>query len=239
MRIRNLILFGTLFLVCICSKSATAEDIYIYFSTKDSKGRAIDTKVYAKNGDARMEIGIDMAGMKMTTASLVLKKNPNEMIILNSLTKSYIKRVKPKKKPSVKNYTLTVLGKEKVGPYNCTRVRVKSDDKLYDVWCTKELPLLHTPIENNQATIDNQLTAELESKGVSGMMVKTVYFNPGTTVPKLTMQLIKYETKPLSASLFKIPADYKEGNSNDYKNMSPAKKNELMKQMMEKLKNKQ
>jgi hypothetical protein len=233
MRIKSLI---AILLFCLVVKSATAQDIYAHYTTKDPKGRAIDTKMYAKNGDARMELIIDMAGMKMTTASLVLKKNPNEIIILNSLAKSYTNKAKPKKKPSTKNYTITVIGKEKIGAYNCTHVRVKSDDKLYDTWFTKDLPTLNLPIENNQANVDKLLTDKLGLQGISGLMVKTVYFNPGSTVPKLTMKLIKYETKPLSTALFTIPSDYKESKGNPYQNLSPEKKNEMMKLLMEQLK---
>ncbi len=236
---RNLILLITLFLVCIFSKSAIAEDIYLEYSTKDPKGRAIGTKIYSKNGDGRMEIDIDMGRMKMTIASLVLKKNPDEIIVLNSLAKSYTKRAKPTKKPNLTNYTITFIGREKIGAYNCSHMRIKSNDKSFDMWLTKDLPAFNLPIDNNLANIDKKLNDELESKGVSGMMVKTVYFNPGTATPKLTMNLIKYESKPLSASLFKIPSDYKESKGNPYKNMSLEKKNEMMKQMMEQLKKKQ
>ena len=225
-------------MICIFSKYASAQDIYAHYSTKDPKGRAIDTKIYAKNGDTRMELIIDMAGIQMTTASLVLKKNPDEIIVLNSLSKSYIKKAKPKKKLSTKTYTITVMGKEKVGIYNCNRVRIKTEDKSYDMWFTKDLPPLHLPIENNQANIDKLLTDKLGLNGISGMMVKTVYFNPGTTVPKLTMQLMKHETKLLSASLFTVPANYKESKGNPYNNVSPEKKKEMMRQLMEQLKDK-
>ncbi|MEJ5993424.1 DUF4412 domain-containing protein [Pedobacter sp. Du54] len=237
MRIKALLI--SLFFVCTLAKNSTAEDRYAYYSTKDQSGRAIDIKMYAKNGDARMELITDMAGMNITITSLVLKKNPDEIITLNSFSKSYSKRVKPKMKPTTKSYTITIVGKEKVGIYNCTRVRIKSDDKSFDTWYTKDLPTLHLPIETNQANLDKKLIDELERKGISGMMVKTVYFNPGTTTPKLTMQLMKYETKPLSASLFTVPADYKETKGNPYTNISPEKKKEMMKQMMEQLKKKQ
>ncbi|RYG18031.1 MAG: DUF4412 domain-containing protein [Chitinophagaceae bacterium] len=226
----------TALLVLIVSTSAIAEDIYVYYSIKGPKGPTVDTKVYSKNGDARMEVIIDMAGMKMTTASLVLKSNPNEMIVLNSLAKSYTKRAIPKKKPNLQNYSITVIGKEKVGAYNCTRVRVKSNDKSYDMWCTKDLPMLNVSIENYQASINKKLADELAKKGVSGLMVKIVYFNTGTTVPKLIMELMKYETKPLNASLFKIPSDYKESKGNPYRDASPEKRKELTKQLMEQLK---
>lgn len=236
---RNLIFILSLFLICVFSKSAVAEDLYIEYSTKDKNGRAINTKIYLKQGDARMDLYIDMSGMKVTTSSLVLKKNPNEVIIFNSLTKSYTKTAKPKRKEVITNYTLTIIGKEKVGKYNCTRVRVKSKDKSWDIWSTKDLPAFKLPIENNQTSMDKNLADELEKKGISGLMVKTVFFNPGTTAPRLTMELKKYETKPLNASLFKIPSDYTESKGNPYQNISPEKKNELMKQMMEQLKKKQ
>jgi hypothetical protein len=236
---RNLAFLVALFLVFTFSISAIAGDIYVEYAMKDPNGRAVYTNIYLKNGDTRMDLSIDMNGMKINTTSLVLKNNPNEIIIFNSLTKSYTKTAKPQRKPSVENYTITVVGKEKVGMYNCTRVRIKGKDKSYDMWYTKDLPSLKLPIENSQTTIDKKLADELEGKGVSGMMVKTVYFNSGTTTPKLTMELKKYETKPLNASLFKIPSDYTESKGNPYKNMSPAKKNELMKQMMEQFKKKQ
>ncbi|MES2650754.1 MAG: DUF4412 domain-containing protein [Bacteroidota bacterium] len=236
---RNLTFIISLFLVCIFSKPAVAEDIYIEYSTKDKNGRAIDTKIYLKQGDARVDLYIDMSKMKLTTTSLILKNNPDEVTVFNSLTKSYTKTIKPKRKQILTNYSITVIGKEKVGKYNCTRIRVKSKDKSFDVWNTKDLPAFKLPIENGQTNLDKKLADELEKKGISGMVVKTVYFNPGTTTPKLTMELKKYETKPLSASLFKIPSGYTESKGNPYKNMSPEKKNELMKQMMEQLKSKQ
>lgn len=227
-----------LFLICFVTRSAFAEDIYLYYSTKDPNGRTIDTKAYTKNGDARMEIIINMNGIKMTSASLILKKNPNELITLDARTKTYTKRAKPKKKPTLENYTITVIGKEKVGDYNCTHVHVKSSNKSFDMWLTKDLPTFTPPIENSQANISKKLSDELARKGILGMMVKSVYFNPGANVPKLTMELVKYEIKPLDALLFKIPSDYKESKGNPYSNLSPEKRKEMMQEMMEQLKDK-
>lgn len=236
---RNLTFLISLVLVCILSTPAISKDTYIEYSMKDPNGRTINTNLYLKNGDKRMDLVIAMKSMKVTTSSLFLKNKPDVIIILNSLVKSYTKRVTPKKKPNLETYTITVIGKEKVGTYNCTRVRIKSKDKSWDMWYTKDLPALNLPFENNEANINKKLADELEQKGISGMMVKTVYFNPGTTQPKLTMELTKYESKPLSASLFKIPSDYTESKGNPYQNMSPEKKKEMMKQMMEQLKKKQ
>lgn len=236
---KNLAFLLTLSLVCFFSQFAIAEDIYLYYSTKDVKGLTMDTKIYAKNGDARIDVSMDMVKMKMTTSSLVLKKNPNEIIVLNSLSKSYTKRVIPKKNPNLGNYTITVIGKEKIGIYNCTHVRVKNNNKSFDMWCTKDIPILNLGIVNNQANINKKLTEELEKKGISGMMVKMVYFQPGAITPKLTMELKKYETKPLNASLFKIPSDYIETVGNPRSNISPAQRNEMMKRIQEQLKKKQ
>lgn len=231
----SLLFLTNLFFLLIISNHTFAADIYAEYKMTGIGNKSFVSKMYNKNGDLRTEINMDLGGQQMTTTTLMLKSNPSISYVFNSLSKTYTE-TKTTSKASIKDVAIKVLGNEKVGNYNCTHVKMTSDGKSWDVWYTKDLPSFNFPISGNSELGSQKVLNELKSKGITGMMVKIVFLTPGAKAKSITMQLVKYETKTLNASLFTLPAGYKKSsvtlNPEKMKNMTLEQKKELMMKMM-------
>jgi len=231
----SLFFLTNLFFLFIFVPAANSADIYAEYQMTGITGTPVISKMYGKNGNIRTETNMNMGGRQMSTTTLMLKSNPNVAYVFNSLTKTY-NEAKINPKAIVKDVTIKVLGSEKVGNYNCTHVKMTSDGKSWDAWFTKELPSFNFPISGNSEWGSQKVMNELKSKGITGMMVKVVFLTPGAKTKSITMQLVKYETKTLNASLFTLPAGYKKSSvtldPEKMKNMTSEQKKELMMKMM-------
>lgn len=225
----------SLFFLLVFSSTASSADIYAEYQMTGVIGTPIISKMYGKNGNMRTETNMTVGGRQMTTTTLMLKSNSNVVYGFNSLTKTYTE-AKINSKASIKDVTIKILGNEKVGNYNCTHVKMTSNGKSWDAWFAKELPSFNFPISGNSELGNQKLMNELKSKGISGMMVKVVFLTPGAKSKAITMQLVKYETKMLNASLFTLPAGYKKSSvtfdPEKMKNMTLEQKREMMMKMM-------
>ncbi|WP_231460358.1 MULTISPECIES: DUF4412 domain-containing protein [unclassified Pedobacter] len=231
---KSLLFLSVLFVSIVISNAAIAADVYAEYEITGMTPSPVISKMYSKNGNIRTEVNMKMAGSQINTTTLMLKSNPGVTMVFNSMTKTYTE-TKSGKNAAVKNFTVKVIGNEKIGKYNCNHVRMTSDGKSWDVWYSKDLPPINFPVNGSNIS-DDKIVAELKSKGVTGMPVKIAFLKPGTTLPSMTMLLKKYEPKNLDASLFTIPAGYKKSsvnfNAEKMKNMSPAERKEMMMKMM-------
>jgi hypothetical protein len=231
----SLLFLTNLLFLFIFAPAAHSTDIYAEYQMTGISSTPIISKMYGKNGNMRTETNMNVGGRQMSTTTLMLKSNPNVAYVFNSLTKTYTEaKINPK--ATVKEVSIKVLGTEKVGNYNCTHVKMTSDGKSWDAWFTKELPSFSFPISGNNELGSQKVMNELKSKGITGMMVKVVFLTPGAKTKGITMQLVKYETKPLNADLFTLPAGYKKSSvtidPEKMKNMTLEQKKELMMKMM-------
>lgn len=231
----SLLFLTSLFSLFICASIAHSADIYVEYQMTGITNTPVISKMYGKNGNIRTETNMNVGGRQMSTTTLMLKSNPNVAYVFNSLTKTYYEaKINPK--APIKDITIKVLGNEKVGNYNCTHVKMTTDGKTWDAWFTKDLPSFNFPISGNSELGNQKVMNELKSKGVTGMMVKAVFLTSGAKTKGMTMQLVKYETKILGASLFTLPAGYKKSSvtidPEKMKNMTLEQKKELMMKMM-------
>jgi Domain of unknown function (DUF4412) len=232
---KSLLLLASLILSSIFVNHTFAADVYAEYKMTGMGNKPIVSKMYIKNGDVRTEVNMDIAGAKMNTITLMLKSKPNVVLVFNSLNKTYTE-TKSTSAATAKNPDIKVMGNEKVGNYNCTRVKMTAEGKTCDIWYAKDLPATNLPVTGNDAIVNQKIMAQLKSKGITGMPVKIVLFKPNTTTIMMTMLLTKYEQKPLASSLFTIPAGYSKNSmtmdADKMKNMTAQERKEMIMKMM-------
>ncbi len=231
----SILFLANLLFASIFANTSFAADIYAEYKMTGINATPVISKMFSKNGNLRTEMTMNMGGQQITNTTLLLKTNPNVLMAFNSITKTYTE-TKIATNTTAKNIAIKVLGNEKVGIYKCTRVRMTSEGKSWDIWYTKELPSFNFPVSGNSELSSQKLINELKNKGISGMLAKVVFQIPGSKSQSVTMQLVKYESKTLAPSLFGIPAGYKKNNvsfdAEKMKTMTPQQRKEMIMKMM-------
>lgn len=232
---KSLLLLAALILSSIFANYTFAADVYAEYKITSMGKKPILTKMYGKDGDFRTEIESNLTSSKINTTTLMLKSKPDVILILNPLNKTFIET----KKPSIttaKTPDIKVIGNEKIGNYNCIKVKMTSEGKTWNIWYSKDLPAMNLPVTGNNELVNQKIISQLKSKGVSGMPVKFVLFKPNTTTIIMTMLLTKYEQKTFAPSLFTIPAGYKKSgvtlDAEKMKNMTAKERKEMIMKMM-------
>ncbi len=235
-------LIAILFSLLFHSTSLFAADVFAEYKMTGIGDKINTTRMYFKDGDLRTEVIMKMGEMEMTSVTLNLKSNPDFMISYNSQSKTYTEIKKNKETSKAKAMSITVLGNEKIGSYNCTHVRMTSDTTSWDMWVTKDLPQFDFPVQSGDEAANRKVLELLKSKSADGVPVKMVFFKPHTETPIMTMELVKYNNKDLEASLFKIPEGYTKStaqfDAEKMKSMSPEERKEMIQKMMEQYKQK-
>lgn len=234
MKLKSLLLVMLMF--SAFSIPLMAGDVYAEYKMTGIGDKEIISKMYMKNGNVRSEVKMGIPGKEVTHITLSLVSDPDITIVLNSQSKTYTQVKKNKNNAEAEDITITVLGNEKVGIYNCKHVRMTSKDKSWDLWITKDLPNYNFPIESD-AAVNRKMEELLKSKSLDGVTVKVAFLKPGTTTVTTTMELVKYEIKNLDDSLFKIPEGYTKSvvqfDAEKMKTMTAEEKREMIKKMMQ------
>ncbi|GAB3337524.1 hypothetical protein GCM10027299_48720 [Larkinella ripae] len=166
--------------------------------------------IYFSSGNVRTEVNIPLPGapkpLKQTI--LMLAKTPNTTYLLNDANKTYAETSNGQKEnvPAMKT-TVRVLGKEKIQNLNCTHAMVTFEKGSMEIWTSKDIAgydKLMSYWRSNQSFGDENVYNELKKSGADGFFVRMK--NSGVTV-----DLVRYDTKPVEAALFEIPKDYKKG----------------------------
>jgi hypothetical protein len=239
MPIKNILLLFVLSFSLL--KNSTASDIYAEYKMTGIGDKVFTSKMFVKDGNMRSEVDMNIAGKEMNMVSLHLASKPEVTIMLNSMTKTYSEvKLSGATKSEADDFSIDVIGEEKVEQYNCTHVRMKSKGNAWDVWLCKDLPNIDFTYEKDDAATNNKIVELMKSKNLKGMPVKMVFYKTGTNTPAMTMLLTKYEARDLDAALFTIPTDYTK-NEMDFdpakmKNMSPEERKAMMQKMMEQYK---
>lgn len=199
-------------------------------SRGQENGMVSTSKMMFSGSKIRVETNMAIAGTTIKQAMLMLPEKPNVITMLDENSKTY-REVNTGQK-TMDKVTLKVVGKEKIQNFNCTHVIVTTQNRPMDMWTTKDI----SGYENMMAYLksgiaggNDQMYTELKKAGTEGFVVKMQI--PGS----MTMELVKYDAKPVPASVFTIPAAYKKGASVDpakMKNMTPAERRKVMEEMM-------
>ncbi len=192
------------------------------------------SKTWHNASASRIEMDMNIPGMGVKkNVMLINKNNPGVIINLDDAKKSYTEIKSPTDTSNYEKYTIEILGKEKVGIYNCTHAIVKSKDQVFEVWTTKEIEAYKELqksafIKNQTKGMNNAfLSGELE-----GMMVKMKDASPKEA---MSMELVKFEKGNFPQSMFEIPAGYTKGMSFDpskMQNMTPEERQKMMEEIM-------
>ncbi|MFS8083794.1 MAG: DUF4412 domain-containing protein, partial [Ginsengibacter sp.] len=150
---------------------------------------------------------------------------PTESISIDDSAKSYtINQIDTGKIGNSEmkiNSTATKIGNETIMGFNCVHARVianKSMGKFYnssdtvDLWKSNDVPIepsVKIKLDKMGGTglYSAETAQQLKDMGCSGMTVK---MTSNSDHNKMTVQLTKVERKDLPASMFEIPAGYKE-----------------------------
>lgn len=217
------------------SSSGSGDDMY-YELTTVSTGKNINMKMVmamyvSSKGDMRVEMHSDMnfQGHKSPIPMVLIghSNKPDESIIIDDSAKTYMVHhidTADLGAGVTMESTVTKLGEEKVFGYNCVHAKIISHKKIgnlynetdtINVWRSKDVPMqsdvkeLFTQFESRTGSYmySKETAARLKEMGCEGFTVKL------TTNAKnhsMVMQLTKAEHKTLPASMFQIPAGYKE-----------------------------
>lgn len=199
-------------------------------SRGQEQGMVSTSKMMFSGSKIRVETNMAITGTTIKQAMLMLPEKPNVIIMLDEKAKTY-REVSTGQK-TMDKVALKVVGKEKIQNFNCTHVIVTTQNRPMDMWTTKDI----SGYENMMAYLksgiaggNDQMYSELKKAGAEGFVVKMQI--PGS----MTMELVKYDAKPVSASVFTIPEGYKKGAAVDpgkMKNMTPAERRKAMEEMM-------
>ena len=218
------------------TSSTGGNDMYYEYAIK-STGEKTDLNSYMKlylssKGNVRMEMGrpIPTAGGKTLLSNIVVigsSDKPNETISIDDDKKTYtINHIDADsiKNPLKTQSVATKIGGEKLLGYNCVHARVISNNSLgsfyksidtTDIWRSNDIPvqekfkalLKRFESRNGSFMYSTDIASQLKQMGCDGFMMKLQMRGKNFS---MTDELIKAEHKDFPASLFQIPAGYKE-----------------------------
>ncbi|MBS1975703.1 MAG: DUF4412 domain-containing protein, partial [Bacteroidetes bacterium] len=189
------------------------------------------TKMYvSSSGKIRVETSMakNTAGDKPLSFVLIGSSDkPNESILIDDENKTYT--VNHFNRDSVASLekvqsVATKIGEDKILGYNCVHARVISNKNLggffkttdtLDIWRSNDVPMqgrFKSIMNSIEAKTGNFMYSaivaeQLKQMGCDGFMVKMAIKSKRTAI---TEELAKAEHKSLPASMFVVPAEYKE-----------------------------
>ncbi len=226
---------------------------------------AIDMKISASGGSGKITIYISEQGVRndvvfstpqgpMKMSMLVKSSNPDIAYSINNETKTYseLDWKKLQKGPAREKdvYVLKDLGSETLHGYSCRHVLLTNKlEGETELWTTREIMDFDSFAKamGPRSAIKASFEKSLKDAGADGFAVKMIQRSGKETV---VTELEKLDKKSLPASMFQIPAGYKEEEGfggagamrppegrksmeEAMKNMSPEHR-EIMQKMMKK-----
>jgi hypothetical protein len=165
-------------------------------------------KLYAQDGNSRSEINLNTPGGPMDMQTLILKRTPNTLYVLNSKGKTYsemdISQNNQYKDFPQEDYEVTVLGKEKVNGFNATHVKIvhKGSAITEEMWTSKEVADYTAFISaKTKFTGRENLNKALAAKDADGFPVRIKTSEHGVDVQ---VDLVTAEKRNYLASLFSL-----------------------------------
>ena len=214
---------------------SSGKDMY-YEYTLTTTGKDITmngvTKLFiSSKGDMRSEMNMTSSFNKNKHSTAIVtighSDKPDESIIIDDDAKTYtinhIDRNDFNTGETVQS-TVTKVGEEKIMGFNCVHARIISKKSIgsifsqvdtLDLWRSKEVPVLASVedlMEKFEARTGNTMFStdavnQLKQIGCEGFMVKIVIGGKSSSTKE---ELTKAEHRDLPASMFQIPAGYKE-----------------------------
>jgi hypothetical protein len=218
-------------LAAATAAGAQFEGVATYkITTTGGQGHTIEgtSKIYVAKTAYRMEMETDFGGagrgagagrapkhMKMTMIGKV--SDPDKLVMINDENKPYsvwdLKKMRGQAAaPAPDTYTVRKLGNDKVAGVSCQKaVLTSSKGSEIEVCMARDLTVSSdwfAAMTRRQRETNAWMQA-LKENGLEGFPVRYVLRRNGKEA-LVTMELTSLDKKPLSASLFDVPADYKE-----------------------------
>jgi hypothetical protein len=173
---------------------------------------------------------------EMKTTMVGKLSEPDVVYTVNDETKSYAvwntKEAREEAAKSKEKYTVEKLGADTVAGFACQNARIKSSSgSQMEVCATKEIAAPASWLSAmNRRTGGGGFMGALRDSGVEGFPIRWVTKDDHGGA--ITMEMTKFEKKPVPASTFEIPAGYEKRDA-----MSVGMSAEQRKQMDDALKN--
>ncbi len=166
-------------------------------------------KTYSCDGNNRTEVKMTIPGSTapMVSVSLLLKSNPDTTYVLNVKDKMYSESKTGKDDQNHKygNYEITIVGKEKIGNYNCTHIKLHRDgDKTErEMWLSKDIAGWKTYTATKNSFFERlNIETDQKTKGAEGYPVRISIHE--ATGDLMQIDFVKAEKKDLSEYLFSL-----------------------------------
>ena len=189
------------------------------FKISSSKGATGSIKTFYSSGNSRMEMQMTIPQMPnggFSRTSITKSAKPSTVYALDDKSKTYSTSETPASASNATcdNCIVKVLGKEKVGNYNCTHATVTKGTEANEYWTTTEIPEFEMYSKANSGNKYMGTNGEydaLKKNGAAGFIVKSI--TKDARGGDFTLELVKMEKKDIPMSMFEIPADYKQSTS--------------------------
>ena len=180
-------------------------------------------RMYVSPSGFRMEwamktgAGSRKAPQEIKMTMLATLPNPDKVYLVNDENKTYsvwdTKAAREGAKSPKDTYEVEKLGTDNVAGYKCENARVTSSKgNDFDVCVTKEFgPSADwiAAMNRNDPDAGSWLEA-LREQGVEGFPIRWAVRPKGSAEAMTVMELVRAQKKSLSASLFSVPAGYRE-----------------------------
>jgi len=226
--------------------------VHIEYKLSSDKNMTGSIVQYSQDGNSRSETKISvpaMPGGSISSIILKQKEKPGTLYKLNVTAKTYTETTllpQDKPKDEAQDCQVKVIGKEKVGNYNCTHVSVTQGKTNYEMWTTTDIADFTKYRTSNQKYLGNDKVYQtLKANNADGFLVKVLHKAEGGREGTVTVELVTLEKKTLPADLFQVPADYKKSDASasygpgnmpsaaEIQNMTPEERNKLVRQLQQ------
>jgi hypothetical protein len=208
-------------------------DFKITMSAGSDKSSPGEGRIFLAPSGYRMEWAMDLSSLRksdkdkdagkaspapLTMTMLVRKADPGKVYMLNDDKKTYSvidssKAAEEHGKTPKESFTVRKLGTATVAGHSCQNVLLTSSKGTeIEVCVAKDLAASSdwlAALNRRQPDGGSWLSA-LKDQGIEGFPVRWVIRKKGSTQALATMEMTRLEKKSLPASLFEIPAGYKE-----------------------------
>lgn len=187
------------------------QDMYLEYSmTGMQKGMESTNKMYLSSASGlRMDMEMSMPKMGKMTTVTIIPKGKTTSISYNTMTKTYFETSTSAKEMKDADMKFELVGKEKIGPYNCTHIKMLIGKKVAsDLWTTKDIPgyeVMETLTKSTSNFVSNKIYNQFKAAGADGLTVKMV-MHLGDK--EMVTQLVKAEKRNNPASMYIVPAGY-------------------------------
>jgi len=198
----------------IAAMVAFAQQGVVEYKVTSSMGPTGTIMGYYSGGNSRVEMTMKIPQMPaggFSRVSIVKSAEPTKSYQLDEKNKTYtIVETKPAAKESADEYTVKVIGKDKVAGYTCIHVQVTKGTEVMDFWTTRDIPEYDkyvTGNSDNKYMGSGSIYEAMKKQSAEGFIVKSLVKD--SKAGEFTMELVKIEKKEIDRAKFDIPADYK------------------------------